>query len=173
MKIRLVERLGRVLMKLDAVDIVIVDDEAAYFNEKMLLAARNAGYGRIRRIYSVDSDLLASFYKHPPDIFILDVKGITTKDVAKDGLALAANLRKTTSSYIAVTSAHRYHLTNRLTYVDYVIEDRLLTVVDFVDQLRLIVEDCVTTRKRFYQKLALRTGLYLTKASLTGHIISG
>ncbi len=158
--------LGKWFMRIWPISILIVDDERAYFNPQMIKAARDAGFPKIRRLYKVDATILRELQTRPPDIIVLDIRGVTTDDVAKDGLALADHLRKNTNSYIAVTSAHQYHLTNRITDVDYVIEDRLLTIVDFIEHLNTMSRDCLSRRKRFYQRIGLRMGLFFLRHSL-------
>lgn len=167
MKITLISKASAILTQYVQLDIVIVDDNSSYFDEAMIKAAKTHGLGRIKRLYQVDRSVLNELVRNPPDVVILDVKGTTSEDVAKDGLDLAAHLFKATSSYIVVTSAHKHHLTNRTVTVDYVLEQRLLTVVDFLQELRKIRDDCLSRKKRFYQKLGLRAALMLGKLAVT------
>lgn len=167
MKIKFLSKWLVAFERFFALRIVIVDDTAAYFNEQMVNAASLRGLGRIERLFQVDSAVLESFLAKPPDIIILDVKGTTLPDVAKDGLALAAYLSKSISSYIVVTSAHKYHLTNRVVGVDYILEQRLLTVVDFLKQLEKIRLDCLTRKKRFYQNIGLRLAISMGKLAVS------
>ena len=166
MKIKIKSTLGRILMKLGGLKICIIDDENIYFNEGLLNLARENGFKNIERHYQVDSNLFKDLQKSPRDIVILDIQGVTTPDVAKDGLYLASSLVKNTNSYIVITSAHQFHLTNRITEVDYVIEDRLLTAVDFLEVLTEIVEDYLSKKTSFYSKIIFKVGFGLAKQGL-------
>ena len=166
MKIKLISNIAQNLEKLFALDILIVDDNAVYFNEQMISTAHRQGLGNIKRLFQIDSGILDGILKEPPDIIILDVKGITSPDIAKDGLALANSLSGSISSYIVVTSAHKYHLTNRVIGVDYFLEQRLLTTVDFIEHLRKIRFDCLNRKKKFYQNICLRLAITIGKAAI-------
>lgn len=166
MKIKLKNRIGRWLMGLDGPKICIIDDEEIYFNDDLLTLARKNGFKNIERHQLVDKELLKSLQVAPRDIVILDVQGVTTPDVAKDGLHLASSLTKTTNSYVVITSAHKFHLTNRATEVDYVIEDRLLTAVDFLSELTNIVEDYLEKKSSFYKKIAFKAGFALVRQGI-------
>jgi hypothetical protein len=51
-----------------------------------------------------------------------------------------------------------------------VIEDRFLTAVDFVEELRQITDKYIASKVRFWGKLIFRMGLSLTKHALvTSH----
>lgn len=141
--------------------IAIVDDEEVYFTPNMLALASAAGFGEIERHFRVDAALLARWIEDPPDIVILDIKGIAEKDVAKDGVGIAEQLQRQTPAYIVVTSAHQYHLKNVHRSFDYVIEARLLTGVDFIQELDSIVADFVKRRRRFVRGAVFRAGRYL------------
>lgn len=167
MKIRLTTQIGRWLMALDSPRICIIDDEEIYFNDSLLSLARKNGFQHIERYHIVNSELLKTLLEDPRDIIILDVQGVTTPDVAKDGLHLASSLTKKTNSYVVITSAHKFHLTNRVTDVDYIIEDRLLTAVDFMSELTNIVEDYLTKKSSFYRKVAFKVGLSIAKQGIT------
>lgn len=166
MKIKLKNRIGRWLMRLDCVKICIIDDEEIYFNDDLLRLAHKNGYKNIDRHLLVDKTLLQDLQENPRDIIILDVQGVTTPDVAKDGLHLASSLTRTTNSYVAITSAHKFHLTNRITEVDYVIEDRLLTAVDFLDVLTDITEDYLEKKAAFYKKVVFKVGFTLARQGI-------
>lgn len=167
MKIKLKSVLGRFLMGLSAIKICIVDDEKAYFNENLLKLAHENGFTNIERYFKIDSDLFEDLHSSPRDIVILDIQGVTVPEVAKDGLHVASHLIKHTHTYVVVTSAHQFHLTNQLAHVDYVIEDRLLTAVDFLNELNLIVEDYLYKKTSFYKKIIFRTGYRLAKQGVT------
>jgi len=166
MKIKLTNTIGRWLMALDAPKICIIDDEEIYFNDDLLNLAKESGFKKIERHQLVDSVLLKNLLEDPRDIIILDVKGVTTPNVAKDGLHLASSLANKTNSYIVITSAHKFHLTNRATDVDYVIEDRLLTAVDFLSELTNIVEGYLARKSSFYKRIAFKTGFALAKQGI-------
>lgn len=167
MKIPFLSKAASILAQYAQLEIVIVDDNSSYFDDAMVKAAKTHGLGRIKRLYQVDRVVLNQLVQNPPDVVILDVKGTTSADVAKDGLELAAHLFKTTSSYIVVTSAHKHHLSNRTAAVDYVMEQRLLTVVDFLHELRQIRDDCMSRKKRFYQNIGLRAAMLLGRMAAT------
>lgn len=167
MKIKLKTALGRLLMRLGKINICIIDDEEIYFNENLLAMARENGFSNIERHYNLDLTLFADLQKSCRDIVILDIRGVTSPDVAKDGLHAASSLVRNTSSYIVVTSAHQYHLTNRITEIDYVIEDRLLTAVDFLEELTLIVEDYLSKKTSFYKKMIFKVGFALARQGMT------
>lgn len=167
MKIHFISKITQKLEKIFALNILIVDDNAVYFNDQMISAAHLQGLGNIKRLFQVDSDILSEILKKPPDIIILDVKGITSPDIAKDGLALANSLSSSISSYIVVTSAHKYHLTNRVIGVDYFLEQRLLTTVDFIEHLKKIRSDCLDRKKKFYQNVGLRLVIAIGKTAIS------
>lgn len=168
MKENLTFALGKWLMEKGNFRIVIVDDEDVYFGPKLLAIAKHAGYGAIERYSKVDADLHKKLCNRPPQILILDVKNVVDPDIATDGLELSEHLAQVTPSFIAVTSAHRYHLNNRVTKVDYIIESRVLTGVEFVAELRNMTEKCLSTKIRFYSKIAFRVGFAAAKKSLVG-----
>ncbi|MBX3652093.1 MAG: hypothetical protein KF771_12050 [Burkholderiales bacterium] len=167
MKISYLNKAGKWLMEKSGFRITIVDDEAAYFNDNMLNAAKSIGYYGIERLFRVDEKTLQRLLRNPPHIIIFDVRGVTEKEVAKDGLALVSLFRKNTKSYVAVTSAHRFHLSNHTAQADYVIEDRTLTTADFIEELEKITSDYLTRRSKFYKLVLLRLGLLLSKAALS------
>jgi len=166
MKIKIKNTLGRLLMKFGGLKICIIDDEKIYFNDNLLSMAKENGFNNIERHYQVDANLFNDLQKSPRDIVILDIQGVTTPDVAKDGLHLASSLIKNTNSYVVITSAHQFHLTNRITEVDYVIEDRLLTAVDFLEVLTDIVEDYLSKNTMFYKKVIFKIGFGLARQGL-------
>ncbi|GJI98923.1 hypothetical protein RugamoR57_56410 [Duganella caerulea] len=161
--------LGKWMMHRNALSIGIVDDEDAYFNEKMIAAAGMAGFSGIERHKIVDQQFYNRLLSVPYDIIILDVKGSVSPEVAVDGLALAKNLKENTHTYIVITSAHQFHLSNQNACADYVIEQRTLTTVDFVNEIKMIIENYLNENLRFYKKIAFKTGYFLAKSSL-GHV---
>ncbi len=102
MKISAVVATGKWLMKLSGFRITIIDDQDAYFNDSMLNAAKAIGFNRIERLYRVDQPTLQRLLNDPPHILVLDIKGVSDRDVAKDGLALCALFKKNTKCYVAV-----------------------------------------------------------------------
>lgn len=167
MKSRRISRLGRFLKSLSSLRIVIIDDEKAYFNDQMLSLARSIGYRQIDRYYTIDTELLQNLLQHPPEIVILDVKGVANPDVASDGFAVASQLHRHTPTFIVMTSAHKFHLKNAASVYDYVLENRLLTAVDFVEEIENIVSAYLETKARFFRHLSLRMGLKLARYSFT------
>lgn len=167
MKHKVLSKIGKFLMKITSIRICIIDDEDIYFNKNMLNIATNTGFNKIDRHSKVDHILLSRLQKKPYDIIILDVQGITEPDVAKDGMQIAALLNKTTNSYIVVTSAHQFHLINEMTAVDYIIENKLLTTTDFIDELTGITEDYLTKKSSFYKNILFKMGFAIMKKSIS------
>tara|TARA_E500000305_G_scaffold90968_1_gene78555 strand:- start:1220 stop:1723 length:504 start_codon:yes stop_codon:yes gene_type:complete len=163
MKHKIINGLGRFLMKVNALSICIVDDEEIYFNKNMLITAENTGFKCIERYQKIDRDLFNRLQEKPYDIVILDIKGITDPDIAKDGMQVASLLNRTTNSYIAITSAHQFHLVNEMTNVDYVIENKLLTSADFIDELIEIVDDFIGKKSTFYKNVLFKAGFSMLK----------
>ena len=157
-------------MRLGKLRICIIDDEAAYFNPQMLKLAAEVGFTHIERHSIIDKELLRNLLKSPPDITILDIRGVAASDVAKNGFDIAKILYEETDSYIVITSAHKFHLYEYHKSYDYVIHDRLLTSVDFIQELKTITERYLNDKIRFYQKLGFRIGYRVIKASLMQNI---
>lgn len=166
MKHKALKGIGKFLMKINNVNICIVDDEDVYFNPNMLEIAKNVGFKKIDRHSKINNSLLGRLQKKPYDIVILDVQGITEPDVAKDGMQVASLLNRTTSSYIVITSAHQFHLVNEMTQVDYVIENKLLTAADFIDELIEIVDDFLTKKSSFYKNILFKIGFSMVKKGI-------
>lgn len=166
MKHRVVNGVGKALMAIGGFRICIIDDEEAYFDDNMLDVARNAGFKNIERYYKIDENLFKDLQESPRDLVILDVQGIVDPGIAKDGVYIASTLVKNTPSFVAITSAHQYHLTNKMMDVDYVIENRILTIVDFLDILHDMVAHCLDNKLAFYRKLVFKAGYSLTKSSV-------
>lgn len=163
MKHKIVSKLGKILMSINYIKICIIDDEEAYFNEDMISIANNAGFNCIERFNLVNAEIFKDLQTKPRDIVILDIKNVTSKEVAKDGLEVASILKRTTNSYIAITSAHQHHLSRRMIDVDYIIEDRLLTAVDFVELLIELTGNYLDKKIAFYKKIVFRIGFKLIK----------
>lgn len=163
MKHKALKGVGKFLMKLNNVNICIVDDEDAYFNRDMLEVANDFGFSNIDRYSKIDAALLKRLQKKPYDIVILDVQGITEPEVAKDGMQVASLLNRTTSSYIVITSAHKFQLINDMTKIDYVIENKLLTLADFIDELIDIVDDYINKKTSFYKSIFFKVGFSMVK----------
>ncbi len=163
MKHKPLSKIGKLLMKFNAYKICIVDDEETYFNTKMLTAAKKAGFENIDRYTTVNNRLYNKFLSDYYDLIILDIRGCTDEKVARDGLSLAANLSKRISSYIAITSSHQYHLSNETIQADYVIENRSLTNVDFIEILHIMVADSLGKKVKWYKKILFKIGFSLLK----------
>lgn len=162
----LLAKFGKILMRFGKLKILIADDEATYFNAQMISLANSAGYHGIERIHKIDQARLRMLIDNPPDIIILDVKGVCAPDVAKDGIELANMLVRETSIMVAITSAHKFHLTGHIANVDHIIERRNLTAVDFVDELYIIVEKYLTAKAKFYKHLSFRAGIALARGAM-------
>ncbi len=157
---------GKLLMKLGKLRICIIDDEAGNFNPQMLQLASDAGFKHVERYHKIDKVLLSNLLKSPPDIIILDIKNVTTSDVAKDGFGVAKVLYEQTNTFIVITSAHKFHLHEYHKSYDYVMQQRLLTAVDFLDELNKIIEIYLSNKIRFYQKAVFRLGYAVAKKAL-------
>jgi hypothetical protein len=163
MKQRLLTKIGKALLLRGKMRICIIDDEEAYFNDQMLAIARDAGYPEIERRTRVDSALLSDLLRRPRDIVILDIMGIVDENVGRDGFDVAHVLMTQTRSYVVVTSANKFHLDERHSHYDDLIESRLLTGIDFVQELDRMVKEYLTRKLRFYQKISYRLGTALLK----------
>ncbi len=167
MKIKFLNKFGKFLMIKNALSICIVDDEDAYFNPEMLNYAKAAGFPEISRYSIIDLDLFDKMINNPYDIVILDIKGIAHPDLAPDGFTVARLLFEKTNSYIVITSAHKFHLHQYHQKFDYMIPQRLLTIVDFIDELNKIVTDYARLKLKFYKKIGFKIGFKLVKASIS------
>lgn len=146
--------------------VLIIDDEAANFPPGAIAAARIAGYRKIDRIYFVDDKALKKITeKDRYDVIILDIKGVVHQEIASDGLQLSGLLKKRTSAYLVITSAHQYHLDKRVLKVDRILEDRMLTSVDFISLLDEISSELSVARWKFLR----RFGLKIAMAALRSH----
>ncbi len=158
---------GKGLMKLTPIKVIIIDDVATYFNEQMLSIASANGNLTFERHKKCDATLLKSLVANPRDILIVDIKGTTTPDIGKDGFDIARHVFENTNTFVAITSAHKYHLKNQKEYGDYIIEDRLLTPIDFTNEINHIIDILLKRKIRIYKKLTYRIGKSLIKKALT------
>lgn len=158
--------LGIFFTKISPLKIVIIDDVKTYFNETMLSIARSKGNINFERYYKCDSFLLANLVASPRDILIVDIKGTITSDIGKDGFDIAKHIYNNTSTYVAITSAHKFHLKNRESYGDYVMSERLMTPIDFNDELNIIIEQYLEKKTKIYEKLLFKLGMKLISYGL-------
>lgn len=154
-------------MKLSPLKVCIIDDVKTYFNEQMLAVASAKGNIIFERNYKCDSILLKNLVANPRDIIIVDIKGTPTSDIGKDGFDIAKHIRQNTSTFVVVTSAHKYHLKNRENYGDYIMSERLLTPIDFTEEMNVIIDKYLKTKTKIYQKLVFKTGKYIIKYGLS------
>jgi len=166
MKNDLILGFGKLLMKLQPLTICIVDDVETYFNEGMLNFASVHGQITFERWSKVDKISLKNLVSKPRDIVILDIKGIVDPAIAKDGFDIANYLMKNTPSFIVTTSAHKFKLQNINNYGDYVITDRLMTPLDFVEELNSIIDVYIKMKLKPYKKLLFRIGFTIAKFKL-------
>jgi hypothetical protein len=161
--------LGRYFLKLACVRILIVDDNEAYFPSPWLTRASSQGYGMFERLYFVKSDDLDRLLATPPDIIIMDVRGVVDKSIAKDGIGLAKIFKRDTHAFVCLTSAHYFHFKNaHRDASDRYIEARNLTYVDFVSELDKTYEGYLGAKIKLWRKLALKTGFALLKHGSSG-----
>lgn len=165
MKEKILYKIGKKFMNWGRLHICIIDDFETYFNPLMLEMAAVAGFPKIERYYLVDEILFKRLQKSPPDILILDIKDITKPEIAKDGFAIASLMFKNTNAYIAITSAHQFYLSEYHKEFDYIIQQRNLTGVDFIEELFKISDDFLNRKIKIYKKVFFRVGLYLVKKS--------
>ena len=167
MKNGILNGIGKNLMKLSPIKVVIVDDVSTYFNEQMLSVASAKGNITFERYNKCDSILLKSLVSNPRDILIMDIKGTVTNDIGKDGFDVASHVVKNTTTFVAITSAHKYQLKNRMNQVDYVIEDRLLTPIDFTDEMNIIIDKYLKNKSKVYGKIIYKLGKSLANYGLS------
>lgn len=169
MKNGILNSLGKILMKLSPVKIVIIDDVSTYFNEQMLSIASANGNITFERYNKCDSILLKSLVSNPRDILIMDIKGTVSKDIGKDGFDVSSHIINNTSTFVAITSAHKFQLRNRSNQVDYVIEDRLLTPIDFSDEINIMIDKYLKTKIKVYGKISYKLGKALFRYGLSAN----
>jgi len=165
MKNGIASSIGKTLMKINPVSVVIIDDVKSYFNPTMLSIAGANGNINFERYQRCDATLLKNLVERPRDILIVDIKGTVTDDVGKDGFDIAKHIYNNTNTFVATTSAHKFHLKNREAYGDHVIAERLMTPVDFTEEINLIIGLYLKKKAKFYQKLVFKAGKYLFKYS--------
>lgn len=158
MKNKVLHSFGKGLMKLAPIKIIIIDDVATYFNEQMLSTAAANGNISFERYSKCDATLLKSLVSNPRDILIIDIKGTVKKDIGKDGFDVAIHVHKNTNTFVVITSAHKHHLKNQTNYGDYVIEDRLLTPIDFSNEINYIIDLYLKRKIATYKKFIYMIG---------------
>lgn len=156
-------KIGQALMKLSPIKVVIIDDVATYFNEQMLSVASAKGNITFERYSICDANLLKSLVANPRDILIVDIKGTVSPEIGKDGFDVAKHVYSNSNTFVATTSAHKYHLKNRTNYGDYVMEDRIMTPIDFTEELNSMIETCLKNKRKIYQKVGYRIGKKIFK----------
>lgn len=154
---------GKFFMKLSPIKIIIIDDVKSYFNENMLSIASANGNVSFERYYKCDGILLKNLVENPRDILIMDIKGTVTSDIGKDGFDVANHVYKNTNTFVATTSAHKFHLKNRENFGDYIISERLMTPVDFCEELNIMIDKYVKQKTKINQKIIFKIGKYLFK----------
>lgn len=169
MKNKALHSLGKGLMKLSPIKIIIIDDVATYFNEQMLSVAGANGNVSFERYKKCDATLLKSLVSNPRDILIMDIKGTVTKDIGKDGFDVTKHIFENTNTFVVITSAHKHHLKNQSNYGDYIIEDRLLTPIDFSDEVNEIINIYLKRKISFYKKITYKLGKSMIKKNLAMH----
>lgn len=158
--------LGVFLTKISPIKIIIIDDVKTYFNESMLSLAKSKGNVTIERYFKCDSTLLESLVSNPRDILIVDIKGTIDTSIGKDGFDIARHVFNNTNTFVAITSAHKFHLKNRENYGDYILSERLMTPVDFNEELNIIIERYLEKKTKIYQKLFFKIGAKLISHGL-------
>lgn len=163
MKIGLLNSIGRGFMKLSPINVIIIDDVSTYFNPEMLSITSAKGNISFERYSKCDSVLLKSMVSNSRDILIMDIKGTVTKDIGKDGFDVASHILANTKTFVVITSAHKHQLKNRSIQIDHVIEDRLLTPLDFAEEMEIIISKYLKRKSSFYSKLGYRIGIKLIR----------
>ena len=166
MKNKFLNNFGKGLMKLSPLKVIIIDDVETYFNEQMLSIASANGNITFERYKKCDATLLKSMVANPRDILIMDIKGTTAKEIGKDGFDVAKHVFENTSTFVAITSAHKFHLKNQKNYGDYIIEERLMAPIDFVEELNHMIEILLKNKYSLYKKGLYRIGKYFLNGSI-------
>jgi hypothetical protein len=99
----------------------------------------------------------------------MDIKGTVTKDIGKDGFDVTKHVFENTNTFVVITSAHKHHLKNQNNYGDYIIESRLLTPLDFCDEMNEIIDIYLKRKITFYKKLTYKIGKSMIKKKLLTH----
>lgn len=166
MKNGILSNTGKFFMKLSPLRIIIIDDVKSYFNENMLSIASANGNISFERYYKCDGILLKNLVENPRDILIMDIKGTVTSDIGKDGFDVANHIYKNTNTFVTTTSAHKFHLKNRENFGDYIISERLMTPIDFCEEINIIIDKYLKQKTKINQKLFFKLGKYLYKYGL-------
>lgn len=166
MKNGIASNIGKALMKLNPISVVIIDDVKSYFNPTMLSIAGANGNISFERYYKCDGTLLKNLVERPRDILIVDIKGTVSDDIGRDGFDIANHIYNNTNTFVAITSAHKFHLKNRESYGDHVISERLMTPVDFTEEINSIINNYLKKKTKFYQKIIFKAGKYIFKYGL-------
>lgn len=163
MKNGLLQNIGKGFMKFSPIKVIIIDDVETYFYPQMLSIAGSNGNISFERYTKCDANLLKSMVSNPRDILIIDIKGTASEEIGKDVFDIAKHVLQNTTTFVVTTSAHKHHLKNRTNYGDYVIEERLLTPIDFSEELNNIINVTLLTKIKIYKKIGYRLGKYLFK----------
>lgn len=164
-------KIGRAIFRRYQPSFVIVDDVKTNFGPVLLRHASASGYQKIDRIYFVKSKELSRLVKPDGyDVIILDIKGVVDTSIAKDGLQLSELIRRTNSAYLALTSAHQYQLDKRTLSADRIIEDKIMTAVDFVKVLDEITEDLIERKLKLFRRFALKISLFAIKKTAAAYV---
>lgn len=166
MKNGILTNTGKFFMKLSPIKVIIIDDVKSYFNENMLSIASANGNISFERYYKCDGILLKNLVENPRDILIIDIKGTVTADIGKDGFDVANHVFKNTNTLVATTSAHKFHLKNRESYGDYIISERLMTPVDFCEEISIIIDKYLKQKTKIHQKIIYKIGKKIFKYGL-------
>jgi two-component SAPR family response regulator len=163
-------KVGKFLMEHGNLRICIVDDQKTYFSDNMIQVANSAGFQNIERYFIVDKQLMKTLLENPPDIIILDIKGIAEEEVSKDGFGIARVLYDNTNTFVVITSAHKFFLHETHKSYDYMMKERLLTTVDFVEELGLIIDRYLRLKSRIYKKMIFRIGFSMVKKAIVHNL---
>ena len=58
------------------------------------------------------------------------------------------------------------HLKSKENFGDYIIAERILTPVDFTEEMNSMINNYLKIKTRFYQKIIYKVGLYFLKHGL-------
>ena len=159
-------KIGLFFTKISPIKIIVIDDVKTYFNETMLSLAKAKGNIQFERYYKCDATLLENLVANPRDIMIVDIKGTITPGLGKDGFDIAKHVYSNTNTFVVITSAHKFHLKNRENYGDYIMSERLLTPIDFNDEINIIIEQYLSKKTKIYQRTLYKIGKKLISHGL-------